>query len=267
MRGPGAVPARVDNEVLRRWWGEHAWDKLLPVVEVLANRVASRMLRGANSDVAFDVQQETLVRCWRATVVPDVPTAFVRHVARNLVRDHFKKHATRQEGSTNYAGIASAAPTTLDQLVMDEARERLRKALHHVPEAMRRPLVLQVFHQRTTQELAEMFQCAEGAMRMRLVRARNALRAAYEDDAAGLPGAQFRMEVTDGRNQTVEVLTFLCRGGRKSRIGKLRMSSPVWHKVCAAMTQGFAAQNLTLCVDHQMTRSLPVRHGQTASSG
>ena len=179
MGARGPTPALVSNDVLCAWWSAGDWVQLAPVLQRLAYVVALRIVH--DTDEANDIAQNALVRCWRVAIVPDAPSAFVGRVARNLALDVFKRGSVRHEVRMEDVEAEAPARGPLDAMVLAEALARLRMALRFVPEVLRRPLVLHAFHRRTAQELAEQFGTTEGAMKMRLVRARAALRAIYED--------------------------------------------------------------------------------------
>lgn len=248
MTRRGAPPARADPATWRAWWTAGAWAQLAPVVEQLAQRVALRMVR--DHDVADDIAQDALIRCWRSVTVPDAPQAFVRRVARNLALDYVKRAASRYEVEDD-AGrdTAHAAPSALDAIVQREAHERLRLTLRRVPDHLRKPLVLHVFHQRSAQELAEQFATTEGAMKMRLSRARAALRAVYDDARRESPRADLRLTTHAKRLRAIEVRAFVPMPTHDHRIGTWCVPVQQWERLRALFVQGALAANVVLDID------------------
>ena len=257
-RGPS--PVLIDNEVLREWWAAAAWSKLAPVIEQTALGVVQRM--GHTGDAAQDMAQEVLIACWRTATVPDAPAAFVARAARNKALDAQKKAAGKYEVRDDDAEELSPEPNALEVLLNTEHRERLRLALRLVPEHLRRPLVLHVFHQRTISELAAQFSSTEGAMKMRLVRARSALREVYDDDAAPPALPDFKFSTHAKRHGTVEVRAYMPLASHDHRVGTWCLPELAWHKVRAALVKGFALQGLALHIDDTHA----ARHGAAGSN-
>lgn len=166
----------------RAWWEAKNWDKLTPFLDGSARRAIQR--HQPDPDVMDDIAQETVLRCHGSALVPEHPGHFAGRIARNLYLDYQKRGAVKHERNGQAAELAvaehdDATPDALDRIIADADRERLRLALKAVPDAIRRPLVLQAFHGRTIAALASQFGCEEGAMKMRLVRARELLADAY----------------------------------------------------------------------------------------
>jgi RNA polymerase sigma factor (sigma-70 family) len=167
---------------MRAWWLANDWDRLAPVLNATARRAVQRYRPDA--DTLDDVAQQTVVRCWGVDVVPAHPGHFAAVVARNVFRDRCKAQARRPEvtgplGARTMAAFADDAPDALAHLIATADGEQLRAAVRTLPDAMRRPLVLQVFHGRSVAALALQFGTTADAMKMRLYRARQRLAVAY----------------------------------------------------------------------------------------
>lgn len=180
--------AAIEADRFQQWWATAQWE---PLMASMAPRVRALLLaNGADSDLADDITQETLVRCWRQTLIPDNPLAFAATVARNLLRDHAKSSRVRLQAGgvdTEVAMelLASTEEDPLEAIIAEADRMLLREALRQIPDKMRRPLILAAFHQRTSVQLAEQFGGRPEAMRMRLSRARQLLVKALTGE--GLP--------------------------------------------------------------------------------
>lgn len=256
MRARGPAPALADNSVLRAWWVAGAWAKLAPMVEQLAHVVALRTVRA--EDVAADVAQDAVIRCWRATTVPDAPTAFVQRVARNLALDYLKRGSHRHEVAADTVPEAEGlALNPLDAIVLREARERLRLTLRMVPEHLRKPLILHVFHQRSVRQLSDQFNTTEGAMKMRLTRARAALRAVYDEDTAAPTRADLTLTTHAKRLQTMEVRAFVPMETHEHRIGTWNLPAHKWALLRDVLIKGALAAGVVLHIDDTHA----VRHG------
>ena len=247
MGARGPIPALVDNDVLRAWWVAGDWAKIAPVLEHLALGIALRC-RVATDDAA-DIAQNTLIRCWRTDTVPDNPTAYIGRVARNLALDHFKRSSTKYEVRDDADAHPVATDSPLDALMWEEARQRLRLSLRLLPEHLRRPLVLHVFHGKTMIALAAQFGSTEGAMKMRMVRARAALRHIYEDDARPVVAADLKLSVHAKQHGSVEVRAFVPFAAHEHRIGTWCLPVAAWQRVRVALVCGFAASGMGLVID------------------
>jgi len=173
---PGRTASLFDLETLVAWWTAKDWKLLAPALEQIARAQVLRMFPGDDAQ-ADEIAQGALVRAWSAKVVPDHPADFTKRIARNLVLDHLK-HPNRRHELEDGKTIDPSFQV-LDRLVLEEARELLRLALREIPPALSRPLILQAYHGRTIAELAVQFETTEGALKVRLFKARLALGEAY----------------------------------------------------------------------------------------
>jgi len=197
MNPRGPVPPLVEDVTLRAWWVDGRWDCLFPILDQIARLAARRVLKG-DTDSVDDIVSDTLYRCWRHTECPDRVSSFVFRVARNSALDTLKcgyvrrrvhKSAPGNGGRVNVEGeqdedvalyAVDTADNALDAIIAKENHQRLRVALRKVPDHLRRPLILHTFHRRTAADLAAQWQINEGAMKMRLTRARILLAAVFD---------------------------------------------------------------------------------------
>jgi RNA polymerase sigma factor (sigma-70 family) len=181
-----AVMSPVSSDVLRAWWAAGAWDQLTPHIDAAIRRAVSTY-RPSPDDVD-DCVQQVLIRCWMLTVeIPANPRQYVSRMARNLWYD---THTTKKCGHARKVSsvdadrvletCASPEPDILRSLIAGENRARLKAALHQMPDAHRRPLVLRHLHSWSITALAEHFHVKEGAIKMQLVRARQMLGEIYK---------------------------------------------------------------------------------------
>lgn len=162
-----------------------AWAQLAPAIYSI---VVQRLPRKLDLDTREDFAQRTAIRCWQARTAPDNPISFITVVAYNLAKDHYKSRHVRTQvpWDDSYGPTEEQVPDTLAQILADRPEVRLRDALRQLPTHLQRPLILQVYHRRSAAALATQFQTTEGAMKMRLSRARKELRRAYFDEVATL---------------------------------------------------------------------------------
>lgn len=169
--------AFVEDEWLA-WWRESNWRQLTPQIrEFVIRNMRGREL---DADTMQDVASWITIRCWALPYVPDRPLAFVNALTRNRTLDHFKSFRVRrrENGEANDLALGetvSNAPCALDEIIREEDLKLLRAAMHELPDAFRRPLVFFHFQGRSILETAQLLGTSEGAMKMRLVRARLAL--------------------------------------------------------------------------------------------
>ncbi len=167
---------------VRVWWEAKEWHRLIPVVSRWAqDAIKSRFtLSGDDSD---DIVSRVIVKAWTAPDVPDSPRNWVVTVTANLVRDHAKAgwnaRRTPSDSMDVFAGTF-AADALIDDAEQRVRIGRLREALRRLPELLRRCLVLHDLHGRTCPDIAAQMETTEGAVKMRLVRARKMLAVLYE---------------------------------------------------------------------------------------
>lgn len=186
-----AVPPRIPDETLRSWWLAGAWHLLTPVVREIADATLRR--RDVSPDDCDDLVASTILRAWTAEVVPLKPRLYVATMVRNAMRDDFKSpRLKRRDWHFIVSDVADHEPSALEAIVRAENIDRLRLALKALPDKLRRPLVLHDLHGQSCAVVAEKLAVSEGALKMRLQRARRSLGRIYlRTTPANLP--------TDGR--------------------------------------------------------------------
>lgn len=174
------APAPVDPARLRAWWDAGAWDQLAPHIQFYAwGAVCTVDLRDAAT--VADIVEDTLVRCWRLAYVPDSVPAFITTMARRIALDHRKTtYARRTVFGQDFDEMLDSQSDPLDRLVQRESRTRMRCALLQLPERYRVPLTLYYVDGQRVSDVAHRCGVNEGTMKMRLVRARQALHAAFD---------------------------------------------------------------------------------------
>jgi RNA polymerase sigma-70 factor (ECF subfamily) len=126
-----------------------------------------------NHDDAADVMQETYLRVWRGLRRFRGDAAFetwVYRVAANAAFSHLKKRGRDPEpiDPTDLAPIEQPVPEPEEPLDAD----KLEKALQKLPVAMRTVLVMKDMYGFTLEEIAKQVGATEGAVKVRLFRAR-----------------------------------------------------------------------------------------------
>lgn len=184
--------AERESALFGRWLdGDDAafrglYEALAPLVLAIARR------HGLRDAEAKDVVQQTFLGVHRARgdfrrgapVRPWIVT-----IARNVVRDHLRRHYVRREDAIELDGPIEprveapeyGLPST-DALI-----EWSRKAVARLPASQRRALELHFFENRSFAEVARELGCSEGAARVRAHRGYETIRGWLVDPrAAGL---------------------------------------------------------------------------------
>jgi RNA polymerase sigma factor (sigma-70 family) len=133
------------------------------LAEDLVQDVFTRMLRYAHT---FRADSQFLPWAYR--------------LARNATNDHFRKHRHEPPMPEETIPQADDSPGAQERLVEAETSALLRRALLELPEDKREVLVLSRFHSLKYQEIAELLECSEGAVKVRVHRAVKQLRESYE---------------------------------------------------------------------------------------
>jgi RNA polymerase sigma-70 factor, ECF subfamily len=135
-------------------------------------------------ELALDLVQDAFIRVWRNLgTVADLPTqrqaAWLYSVARNLVIDQYRAHATRRATLDALAVDAKVAYTNAPpadlEVTMRERIQSIDMAISQLPEDLRTVLVLQLVGERTSSEIGELLGRPAGTVRYQLAEARRRL--------------------------------------------------------------------------------------------
>jgi RNA polymerase sigma-70 factor, ECF subfamily len=134
-----------------------------------------------NSDTAEDLVQDSLLRAWRSFDRLENPAAVLGWLKTIVRRENARRFERIQPRECELpAEDICAAPTTYDTSA--EAFV-LRRAIRELPAEYREPLILQVLHGFSQQEIAERLGLTSAGAGTRLFRARQKLRAALGERA------------------------------------------------------------------------------------
>ncbi|MFC1975939.1 RNA polymerase sigma factor, partial [Chloroflexota bacterium] len=130
---------------------------------------------------AQELTQETFIRAYRALVRGehwDNPRAWLYRVASRLATDDYRRRKLWQWLPLSGTEVDSArgVEATVTECVAVQA------ALNALPPKYRIPLTLYVYEECSVAEVAKMLKISESAVKMRLSRAREKFRWAYEQD-------------------------------------------------------------------------------------
>ena len=170
---------------------EHSFELLLqryrtPVVNFLFRMVKSR-------EQAEDLAQEVFIRVYRARE-EYVPTAkfttwlfrIATNLALNSLRDHRHQKlemsidapltADSDEGDERPFEVADKHPTIEQELVENERKKMIRRAIEKLPEKQRAAVLLHKYQELDYAEIAKILRCSESALKSLLFRAYEVLR-------------------------------------------------------------------------------------------
>jgi RNA polymerase sigma-70 factor (ECF subfamily) len=156
---------------------------------VLVQRYQEPMFRHAlgmlgDADAASDLVQDSFVKAYTHLETCQDPARFAAwmfRIVRNRCMDHLKN---RRQHSVPLEDDAASAPAGDDPGTVLERAElgrEVRQALESLPEAQREAFLLKHVEGRSYDEMAEMLDASVSALKMRVMRAREALQALLRD--------------------------------------------------------------------------------------
>jgi len=130
-------------------------------------------------DEAADIVQESLIRAYnslRRCTERDRFKGWLFRIVSNQCKSHLTrgKRSMRRPFESLIDEPATAAPDADAEAA--ELRERVQGALQQLPAEQREALVLKYLHGLSLPEMAELLSCSVPALKMRLLRGREALR-------------------------------------------------------------------------------------------
>ena len=163
---PRPPPAPMDPSRFQQLLDEREWMRRLAL-----------HLTG-EEHVAADLVQDTWVRLLRRPPGGRGPVrAWIYTVMANLNRNRFRGTSRRRQREEVYVRHQETESVADDRVVLDEAIEQLRQALHRLPAAQREVVYLHYFRDMRPREIADALGQTPAAVRQRLWRARESLRA------------------------------------------------------------------------------------------
>jgi RNA polymerase sigma-70 factor (sigma-E family) len=132
-----------------------------------------------DGEVARDLAQEALARAWvhwHKVRRMDRPDLWVRRVALNLAKSHFRRlRVAREAQRRQVQGEESMVADSADRLCM-------REALAHLTERQRASVLLRFLEDLTVEQTAELMGCGAGTVKKLTARALEALRQRVDED-------------------------------------------------------------------------------------
>jgi len=144
--------------------------------------------RVGDRDLADDLCQDVLLKALRR--LPRLRdesrfSGWLYRIAENTVRDHVrseKRRRGRVQFTSEIEGFDRSAPPSGDPAVREEA-ERLLAAIRALPARLREPLLLRHSRGLPYAEIARILGVSENAVQVRIFRARERLRRAFQKDS------------------------------------------------------------------------------------
>lgn len=181
-RENGAGP--TDAEAVERVLDGHrdAFAVLIRRHQERLHRFALGMVK--DPDAASDLVQESFVTAYRKLESCRDPSSFgvwVRQIVRNRCRDFLKNIRRGHEPLDAHPTLVSGFDGPASELERTELRESLRSALDELPDDQREAFLLKHLDGRTYREMTDILDASTSALKMRVHRARETLRAILDE--------------------------------------------------------------------------------------
>ncbi len=150
-------------------------------------RLVYRSVR--NTDEAEDITQEVFIKAFERLHTFREQSRFstwLMRIALNMCTDHARMQKRRQEllqkeAAGKLAWMTHPDPPDPDEVVRDSAiREAFHQALAQLPDAQRQLIVMRDLEEMEYEEMAQILGCTVGGVKLRVLRARRALKAKLE---------------------------------------------------------------------------------------
>lgn len=104
------------------------------------------------------------------------------HIARNVNHDHFRKDKIKNKESVDrWQERLRDESDQMSTLQRDEEMKILSIAMDRLPEDKREILLLSKFHEKKYKEIGDILGCSEGAVKVKVFRALQDLKEAYQE--------------------------------------------------------------------------------------
>lgn len=143
---------------------------------------------GFDEAAAQDLVQDGFVRAFRhlrRCGDPDRFDGWLFKIVSNLCKTEARKRSRRKHDDlAAHTGLEADGPGPAEQAEAALARDRVRAALDSIPDGQREAIVLMYLHGYSVQEIAERTDSSVSAVKMRLLRGREALKRELEPSFA-----------------------------------------------------------------------------------
>jgi RNA polymerase sigma-70 factor (sigma-E family) len=135
---------------------------------------------GGDRGRAEDAAQEALTRVYLRWSRLEDPLPYARRAVVNATRDSWRRRSRQEQRERAVAGLPPEMPARIDDMIAD--RDRLAKALLHLPYGQRAVIVLRFWHQLSEQETADALGNSVGTVKSQASRALGRLRRELQSD-------------------------------------------------------------------------------------
>jgi RNA polymerase sigma-70 factor (ECF subfamily) len=103
------------------------------------------------------------------------------HIARNVSNDHFRKDKIKgKDAVENWEGRLSHEENRSTEMQHDEEHSMLALAIERLPQDKREIIMLSKYEEKKYKEIGEILGCSEGAVKVKVFRALQELKAVYQ---------------------------------------------------------------------------------------
>lgn len=178
--GNGGGPSPSDAEIVRRVvdGDRDGYGLLIRRYQESLHRFAVGMV--GDEDAAADLVQDSFVRAYTSLEDCRSPSKFeawIYQILRNRCRDFLKNLRRDHESLADHPRLVSRMSGPARELERSELRRTLRSALEKLPSSHREAFLLKHLHGHTYREISELVDASVSAVKMRVHRSREELRA------------------------------------------------------------------------------------------
>ncbi len=101
------------------------------------------------------------------------------HIARNVKNDHFRKNKLHAEPVEKWTDKIVHTDNRSTEMQHEEEQDLLKLALERLPEEKREVILLSKYQEKKYSEIGELLGCSEGAVKVKVFRALQELKAIY----------------------------------------------------------------------------------------
>ncbi|WP_127071194.1 sigma-70 family RNA polymerase sigma factor [Pelagibacterium lentulum] len=182
----GTAPIVDPAELLSRIAEQKDRQALAELFRLLAPRLKSMMLKlGADSALAEDLVQETLLAVWRKAHLysPErgAPVTWIFTIARNLRIDQLRRLSNKPYEDLDGIDATDDTPTGLQVVEQQQMVSRVKSALETLPDDQRQVVKLSFLNDMTHSDISAALGIPLGTVKSRLRLAYGRLRPVLED--------------------------------------------------------------------------------------
>ncbi|BAB05334.1 RNA polymerase sigma factor [Halalkalibacterium halodurans] len=157
---------------------EGAFEQLIELHLKTVEKFAFQL--GVSPFAVEDISQEVFIKVYRFLHKHDRGkfTTWLYSITLNVVRDHYRKEQRLRKKALE---LQHQSPeTAYVEEHFDEEARALHEMIQQLDDKYKIPIVLHYFHDQTYQEIAQVLGITEGAVKTRMLRAKQQLKAKYE---------------------------------------------------------------------------------------